>query len=108
MRRLIVLCYCLLVLSACNQPYDAPQYDVKTIKPKLIPYTAWKKDKDAAIKLATLEIDRNAKNSCRSIDTGWSLKEVKSSGEMDCEETSVGHRCRRKNIELVCRQINMR
>lgn len=108
MKKSIFVSGCLLVLSACNQPYDEPRYDYKTIKPNLIPYSDWRKDKNAAIDLADSKLDYNAKSSCRSMSQTWNLKEIKNRGEMDCEESTEGYQCRRKNIEVVCRKLNER
>jgi len=98
MNRLIFACCCLLVLSACNQPYEAPRYEYKTKKPNIAPYTGWKKDKDTAMNEIVSKRESDAKVSCRHIGVGWSLHEIKNQGEIECEETPNGHRCRNKNI----------
>ena len=105
MKKFIVSCCCLLVLSACNQPNDAPKYATETVELKNILYTDWRKTKDAAIKQATNEMKQDAKAQCRRIDASWYLKEISKPGEMECEETSDGHRCKRVNVEMVCNAL---
>lgn len=103
----IVFVYCfLLVLSACIQPDSPPKYRYQTIKPDIIPYTSWLKSKEAAMKKATTEMDYYAKDGCKSVGQGWRITEIKNTGEMECEETSEGHHCRRINVEVECRQID--
>lgn len=111
MKKFISCCCSLFVLSACIQPTDAPKYDYKTIKPVIATiavYTGWKKDKDTAINEVTSKLESNAKAACRNSGQGWTFNEFKNRGEIECEETSDGHRCRNINIELECRKINER
>lgn len=108
MKKFIFVCCCMLVLSACNQPYEDPKYRYKTLKPTVIPYTSWLKDKDAAEKKATADMDYYAKDACKSSGQGWRYKELKNSGEMECKESSEGHQCRRIKFEVECYQIDER
>lgn len=104
MKKVFFAIVCLLV-TACGKESAPAQYKYKTIEVTSI-YTNWKKDKNAAMKKAESEFDRFTKSACReTIAKGWSLVEVKNPGEMNCEELSEGHHCRKKNVKLECREV---
>ena len=104
MKKAFFVALCLFI-SACGNETAVTQYNHKTIKLSST-YSDWKKDKDTAIKIADSELVRFTKSACRNqIGRGWSLAEVKNQGEMNCDETSEGFHCRKKNVELVCRQV---
>ena len=77
----------------------------ETVELKNILYTDWRKTKESAMKLATIEMKQDAKAQCRRIDASWYLKEISNPGEMECEESSEGHRCRIINVEMVCNAL---
>lgn len=104
MKKLIFTCCCLLILFGCKPPNAEPKYLNKTIKADF-PYTDWKKSMASAKKRAKYEIDFYSKDSCRRIAYGWSLKKIKTPGQMDCAETPEGFHCRMKDVELECRQL---
>lgn len=104
MKKLLIGISC-LAISACGKESGPPQYNYKTIQVTSI-YTDFQKDKETAMKKAESELQIFAKEACRqNIAKGWSLVEIKNPGEMNCEETPEGHHCRKKNIELECRQV---
>lgn len=107
MNKLLVVCFCVLLVSACRAPDDEPVYRYKT-KTYNTPYTFAKKDKQAAEKTARKELKIEMKSACRSFGTGWYLKETKSEGTLSCKETPEGHRCRFDNVILECRQLDER
>ena len=98
-----IFCF-FLVLSACDR--DAPpDYTYKIIKGNSI-YTDWTKDKNQAMEIANTHLATYAAGECRrALANGWSLSQIRSEGEMNCEATAEGHHCRRKNVELECRQV---
>ena len=108
MKRLTVACCCLFVLSACNQPNDAPEYDLQTIDRQFETFSDWKKDKESAMATAIKEMDVASRTNCRSAGVGWAFQAYASEGEMECEESSEGVRCRKKGVTLNCRRINER
>ncbi len=104
MKKLLIVVSC-LVISACGKEGGPPEYNYKTIQLTSI-YTGFQKDTEAAMQKAESELEQFAKEACReTIANGWSLAEIKNKGEMNCEETPGGHHCRKKNIELECRQV---
>ncbi|MGH8550609.1 MAG: hypothetical protein ACRERU_18805 [Methylococcales bacterium] len=104
MKKLLIGVSCLLI-AACGKESGPPQYNYKTIQVTSI-YTDFKKDQETAMRNAESELERFAKEACReTIATGWSMVEIKNKGEMSCEEIKEGHHCRKKNVELECRQV---
>ncbi len=99
-----VLC---LLVAACSRedgPTE-PKYNYKIVKVDSI-YTNWKKDQKTAMEKAESELAQFAKSSCRrQISAGWSIVQIKNKGEMDCSESTEGHHCRKKNVELECREV---
>ncbi len=99
-----ILC---LFVSACSQG-DTPaetKYNYKTVTVDSI-YTNWKKDKKTAMEKAESELARFAKSSCRrQISAGWSIVQIKNKGVMECSESAEGHHCRKKDVELECREV---
>gem|GEM_PF-1187991 len=108
MKIFMVACCCLLILSACNSPNKAPKYDFKTIERQFETYSDWTKDKETAMKLATNDMNESSNTNCRSAGVGWSFDKFASKGEMDCEESAEGFRCKKKGVKLDCRRINER
>ncbi len=108
MKIFIAACCCLFVLSACNSPNKAPKYDSQTIDRQFETFSDWKKDKESAMALATEDMHVSSKTNCRSAGVGWSFKKFASEGEMDCEESAEGFRCRKKGVQLDCLRINER
>jgi hypothetical protein len=102
----IVLKFLLLVgLMSCELG-GSPDYDYKTIIGDS-PYGAWKQDRAQAMESARSGFESFAKSECRrAIANGWSLFEVKNEGVMNCERTPEGHHCRKKGVELECREIS--
>lgn len=106
MRIIFIAVACLLV-TACGKEKGPAEtrYNEKTIKVTSI-YTNWKKDEKSAMEKAEKELDHFTHSACReTIAKGWSLVEVISTGDMNCEETPEGHHCRKKNIELKCHEV---
>lgn len=100
-RRSIVFCL-LSSLAACSDEID---YDYKIVKDDSI-YSNFADDPQKAMAMAEQKMIPYAKSACRRlISNGWSLSKIKDHGEMNCEETVEGHRCRKKNIVLECRQV---
>ncbi|MGR9107358.1 MAG: hypothetical protein ACU843_10565 [Gammaproteobacteria bacterium] len=105
MKKFLIGLFCLFLATACNKQSGPPQYNYKKITVTSI-YTDFKKDKETAMQKAEAELEAFTKSACRdTIAKHWSLVEVKNKGEMNCEETPEGHHCRKKNIELECRQV---
>ena len=92
-----------LNLSACE---DTPDYDYKTIIGNSA-YGDWKSSREQALTSVPAEYQAYLKNECRrAISNGWSLSQVKNQGTLNCEETTEGFHCRKKDVELECRQIS--
>jgi hypothetical protein len=103
MQRIAVLL--LFGLVSCDFG-GAPDYEYRTIT-RNSPYSDWTKDRYQAMGAARAEFQTFMKDECRrAISNGWSLSRVKREGEMNCEQTKEGHHCRKKNVELECRQVS--
>ena len=107
MKKVLVVSFCIFVITACRAPDDEPVYRYKT-KTYNTPYTFGKKDRQSAEKAAKKEVEIDMKSGCRSFGTGWYLKEIKNKGTLSCTETSEGHKCRFDNVVLDCRQLDER
>lgn len=107
MKKVMIACMCLLLISACKSPYSDPAYKHETKKVNT-PYTDWKKDQASAEKRAKKELEFYAKDECRRMAYGWYLKEVLDPGEMNCEQTDEGYHCRHKDMTLKCEQLDER
>ncbi|MGR9105776.1 MAG: hypothetical protein ACU843_02495 [Gammaproteobacteria bacterium] len=105
MRYVVVILILLTGLVACDFG-GAPDYEYRSITADS-PYSDWKKDQGRAMESARRELEAFTKSECRrAISNGWSLSRVKNEGEMNCETTPEGHHCRKKHVELECRQVS--
>jgi hypothetical protein len=84
----------------------APDYQYRTITGDTA-YSDWKQSRGEAMELVQAEFDAFVKNECRrAIANGWALHQVTNEGAMNCEQTPEGYHCRKKNVEVECRQIS--
>lgn len=109
MKRFVVAGCCALALSACGNNTTAktppPEYIYQTKIIDLKP-TVWAKDEAFAINRANKNVEYNSKNECRRFGYGWTLEEIKNSGELGCEKRADGRsRCQMKSAEIECRRI---
>ncbi|MGH8474441.1 MAG: hypothetical protein ACRERS_10405 [Methylococcales bacterium] len=105
MKKNVVSLLLLVSLMSCDFR-DSPDYEYKTIVGDS-PYSNWNENRDHAMRSAQVEFGAFAKSECRRlISNGWSLHRVRDEGVMNCEQTSEGHHCRKKNVELECRQVS--
>lgn len=103
MSRFVFGLFILLNLAACE---ETPDYDYKTITGDST-YGDWKKNRQQAMASVQAEYETFVKSECRrAISNGWSLHQVKNPGVLNCEQTPDGHHCRKKDVELECRQIS--
>lgn len=104
-KRLGVIGLTLASLASCDSG-DPTDYEYRTIVVNS-PYSGWKSSREPAVAAAQAEFSAFARSECRhTITNGWSLFGVKQDGEINCEQTREGHHCRKKNVELECRQIS--
>jgi hypothetical protein len=83
-----------------------PDYQYQTIVVDST-YSDWSDERTLAVEKAESEFAAFAKHECRrAISNGWSLHRVINEGTMNCERTSEGHHCRKKNAEIECRQVS--
>ncbi len=98
-----------LLLSASLVSCDfggSPDYQYRTITGDS-PYSDWKQSRSLAMELVQTEFEAFVKDECRrAIGNGWARHQVKNEGVMNCEQTTEGHHCRKKNVELECRQVS--
>ncbi|MCI0653426.1 MAG: hypothetical protein L0Y38_05405 [Methylococcaceae bacterium] len=104
MKRISVIFLGLLGLASCDFG-GSPDYEYQTIVGNS-PYSDWKNSRNQAMAAAQAEFGAFAKSECRrAISNGWSLSRVREEGEMNCEQTKEGIHCRKKKVELECRQV---
>ena len=110
MKYIVVACFFLFVLSACNQPQKSsnPKFDYKIIKLQFEPYTGWKKDKETAMIKVDDLVYYSATAACKKVGQGWAYTKIENQGAIECEESAEGVRCRRKNVRIECRKIDER
>jgi hypothetical protein len=109
MTRFFIAGCCLLTLSACGNNTTAktlpPEYIYQTKIVDLKP-TAGARDETVAIERANKSVEYNSKNECRRFGYGWTLEEIKNSGELSCEKGADSRsRCQMKSAEIKCRRI---
>ncbi|MCI0653767.1 MAG: hypothetical protein L0Y38_02505 [Methylococcaceae bacterium] len=107
MRIMVVLGFALVMVTACKAPDAPPEYKYQSTKMDL-PYTDWQEDQESAGKKAAREVNYYATDACHRMGYGWSLDKIENPGEMNCEETDEGYRCRTKQVAFVCRQLDDR
>lgn len=105
MKKVVFVWVTLVSLVSCDVS-DRPDYQYKTIVGDSS-YSDWKDGRAEAIEAAHAEFEGYTKSICRrAISNGWSLFKLKNEGVMNCERTPEGHHCRKKNVELECRQVS--
>ena len=105
MKKILTALYWVLVLNACDSN-PPPDYEYRTITGESS-YTNWYPGRIKAMAKVDFELSAYAKNACRrAIRTGWSISKIEYEGEMNCEQSSKGHHCRKKDVVLVCRRVS--
>lgn len=107
MRKMIIFGLAIASAAACKAPDAPPKYKYESSKMDL-PWTDSQEDRESAEKKANKEVTYYATEACHRKGYGWSLDRIENSGELNCEESDEGFRCRSKAVAYVCRQLDDR